>query len=164
MMPKSTLFKFQFISNSVEETQMLGVKIGKCMMTPTIITLTGDLGSGKTVFVQGLAKGLDVPEDYYITSPTYTLCNEYPGRFPLFHFDFYRLGDATDIYNTGFYEKIDSNGIIAVEWSDRLSEGLNTDRLDISFIIQDDDARIIKIAATGLEPINLVKKIQPKSN
>ncbi|MCJ7773069.1 MAG: tRNA (adenosine(37)-N6)-threonylcarbamoyltransferase complex ATPase subunit type 1 TsaE, partial [Desulfobacterales bacterium] len=94
---------------------MLGVKIGKCIMTPMIITLTGDLGSGKTAFIQGLAKGLDVPEDYYITSPTYILCNEYPGRFPLFHFDFYRLGDATDIYSTGFYEKIDSNGIIAVE-------------------------------------------------
>jgi tRNA threonylcarbamoyladenosine biosynthesis protein TsaE len=163
-MPIQTPFKIQFISNSVEETQSLGIKIGQNIHIATVITLFGDLGSGKTAFVQGLAKGLDVPEDYYITSPTYTLLNEYPGRFPLHHFDFYRLEDIADIYSTGFYEKLDTNGIIAVEWAERLSQDLNRDHVNMEFVIRDDDSRIINITAVGLEPIQLVKKIQDKNN
>ncbi|MBW1815313.1 MAG: tRNA (adenosine(37)-N6)-threonylcarbamoyltransferase complex ATPase subunit type 1 TsaE, partial [Deltaproteobacteria bacterium] len=113
----------------------------------------------KTAFVQGLAKGLDVPEDYYITSPTYTLLNEYPGRFPLYHFDFYRLENADDIYSTGFYEKLDNRSIIAVEWADRLSEDLHVGHIRMEFIIRDDDSRILNITAIGHEPIHLIKKL-----
>ncbi|MBW1848365.1 MAG: tRNA (adenosine(37)-N6)-threonylcarbamoyltransferase complex ATPase subunit type 1 TsaE [Deltaproteobacteria bacterium] len=158
-MPTQTPLRFQFISTSVEETQSLGIKIGRHIHTATLITLSGDLGSGKTAFVQGLAKGLDVPEDYYITSPTYTLLNEYPGRFPLYHFDFYRLENAADIYSTGFYEKLDNRSIIAVEWADRLSEDLHVDHIRMEFIIRDDDSRILNITAIGHEPIHLIKKI-----
>ncbi len=158
-MPRQSLVKFQFISNSAEETRSLGVKIGKRIQSPAILILIGNLGSGKTVFVQGIAKGLDVPEDYYITSPTYTLLNEYPGRFPLFHFDFYRLENAADIYSTGFYEKLESTGIIAVEWADRLSEDLNVDHLRMDFAAREDNSRIINITAIGLEPIHLIAKL-----
>ena len=77
-------------THSLDETLSLGINIGKMLNAGAIIALTGDLGSGKTSFVQGLAKGLDVSERYYITSPTFTLINEYPGRYRLFHIDLYR--------------------------------------------------------------------------
>jgi len=158
-MAKPTPVKCQFISNTADETLLLGANIGSRINAPTILSLSGDLGSGKTTFVQGLAKGLDVPDDYYITSPTYTLCNEYPGRLSLFHFDFYRLGDAVDIYSTGFFEKLDSNGIIAVEWADRLAEDLKMDHLDMTFIMCDNTSRIINITAIGPEPALLVNNL-----
>jgi tRNA threonylcarbamoyladenosine biosynthesis protein TsaE len=159
MMKTLAPFQFQFISTSVEETLTLGIKIGRHIHTPILIILFGDLGSGKTAFVQGLAKGLDVPDDYYITSPTYTLLNEYPGRFPLCHFDFYRLENTADIYSTGFYEKLDSESIIAVEWADRLTKDLYVDHIRMEMIIRDDDSRIINIEAIGKESAKLVKKL-----
>jgi tRNA threonylcarbamoyladenosine biosynthesis protein TsaE len=75
------------MTRTVAETQKLGQSIGKWIQQPLVIALTGDLGSGKTAFVQGLAEGLEVPGQYYITSPTFTLINEYPGRLPFFHID-----------------------------------------------------------------------------
>jgi len=77
--------------------------------------LTGDLGSGKTSFVQGLARGLEVPNDYYITSPSYTLINEYPGRHPFFHVDLYRLEDPVDFEDIGLYDILDVNFVVAIE-------------------------------------------------
>jgi tRNA threonylcarbamoyladenosine biosynthesis protein TsaE len=159
MMKTLAPFQFQFISTSVEETLTLGIKIGSHIHRPILITLFGDLGSGKTAFVQGLAKGLDVPDDYYITSPTYTLLNEYPGRLPLCHFDFYRLEDMADIYSTGFYEKLDSENIVAVEWADRLTKNLYADHIRIELIFRDDDSRLINIEAIGKESTTLVKKL-----
>ncbi|MGD2269929.1 MAG: tRNA (adenosine(37)-N6)-threonylcarbamoyltransferase complex ATPase subunit type 1 TsaE, partial [Desulfobacterales bacterium] len=79
--------QIQIISHSPEETRKLGRKLGKQLKAGAIIALTGDLGSGKTVFVQGLASGLDVSNDYYITSPTFTLINEYMGRYSFYHVD-----------------------------------------------------------------------------
>ena len=163
-MAKQISSKFTFTSRSVEETQALGAKIGQSIHTGTIITLIGDLGSGKTAFVQGLAKGLDVPEDYYITSPTYTLLNEYPGRLPLYHYDFYRLEGPADIYSTGFYETLDSKCVVAVEWAERLLDTLTVDYLKMELIIQDDDSRIINITAMGKEPTQLIHKIQSNNN
>jgi len=158
-MPIQTSFQLQISSRSVEETRSLGMRIGQHIHSSTIIALYGDLGSGKTAFVQGLAKGLDVPDDYYITSPTYTLLNEYPGRFPLYHFDFYRLESMVDIHSTGFFEKLDTHGIIAVEWADRLSEDLEMDHICIEFIICDDDSRIINLHAIGTNAIHLIQKL-----
>ena len=83
-------------TKSVADTQRLGQQIGRLINEPTTIALIGDLGSGKTAFVQGLARGLEVPSTYYITSPTFTLVNEYPGRLPLYHIDLYRLETVGD--------------------------------------------------------------------
>jgi tRNA threonylcarbamoyladenosine biosynthesis protein TsaE len=88
--------KICITTHSVEETRELGRKIGLLIKQPFIIALIGDLGCGKTAFVQGLALGLGVPADYYITSPTFTLINEYPGRWPLFHVDLYSLEGIND--------------------------------------------------------------------
>ena len=83
--------KIDITTHSVQETRELGQNIGRLISQPITLALIGDLGSGKTAFVQGLAQGLDVPADYYITSPTFTLINEYPGRLALIHIDLYRL-------------------------------------------------------------------------
>ena len=104
----------ELTTHSLDETLSLGKNIGKMLKAGVIIALTGDLGSGKTSFVQGLAKGLDVSEKYYITSPTFTLINEYPGRFRLSHIDLYRIEDPLELDELGFYEIIDSNNYKAL--------------------------------------------------
>ena len=97
----------------MDETKKLGKIIGSAVSAGTVLALTGDLGSGKTSFVQGLAEGLEVPDDYYITSPSYTLINEYPGRFFLYHVDLYRITDSIDIEDIGLYEIFDDDAVVA---------------------------------------------------
>ena len=141
--------KIQLSTHSIEETQSIGQKIGRCIEKEMVITLTGDLGSGKTSFVQGLAQGLDVPKEYYITSPSYTLINEYPARHTLFHVDLYRLGDPIEFEDTGLYEILNGYGVVAIEWADRLPEDLLEDYLAIDFKIIGDTSRKICITAFG---------------
>ncbi len=162
--PKFMISKqLQTETHSIEETKQLGEKIGEWLDAGTVIALTGDLGSGKTSFVQGLAKGLDVPEGYYITSPSFTLINEYPGRHTLFHVDLYRIGDPVDFEDIGLYEILHEEGVVAIEWSDKLPKGLLSTFLTIDFEISHDDSRKICLTAYGLEGVNLLKKIE-KSN
>lgn len=149
-------------THSLDETLSLGNNIGQMLNTGTIIALTGDLGSGKTSFVQGLAKGLDVSERYYITSPTFTLINEYPGRYRLFHIDLYRIEDPLELDELGFYEIIDSNSVTAIEWADKLLNEFTSGYLNIKFKILDDQSRRINITAYGQENINLIKKLELK--
>jgi tRNA threonylcarbamoyladenosine biosynthesis protein TsaE len=156
--PLST-FKYQITTRSVDETQKLGKIIGAAVTAGTVLALTGDLGSGKTAFVQGLARGLEVPDDYYITSPSYTLINEYPGRFSLFHVDLYRITDSVDIEDIGLYEIFDNDAVVAVEWADRIEQKLLPDSITIHFEITDDDTRKICITAYDLKNANLLKNI-----
>jgi len=152
-------FKYQITTRSVDETQKLGEIIGTAVTGGTVLALTGDLGSGKTAFVQGLARGLEVPDDYYITSPSYTLINEYPGRFPLFHVDLYRITDSFGMEDIGLYEILGDNGVVAIEWADRIEQKLLPDSLIIHFEITDDDTRKICITAYDLKNATLLKNI-----
>ncbi len=149
----------KIITNSLDETQALGEKTGKHLEPGTVLALTGDLGSGKTIFVQGLAKGLDVPDNYYITSPTYTLINEYPGRYHLFHVDLYRIENHADLDDIGLYEILRSDGVVAIEWADKLPKNLLQEYLAIHIDILNDESRKISIAAYGLRGENLIKKL-----
>lgn len=124
------------------------------------MALSGDLGSGKTSFVQGLARGLEVPDNYYITSPSYTLINEYPGRFPLFHVDLYRILDIMELEDIGFYEILDGNVVVAIEWADRIGKGLLPGPINIHFEITGDETRKITISANEFNDLNLLKKIE----
>ena len=153
-------FKYQITTYSIEETKKLGEKIGTLLKAGMVFALTGDLGSGKTSFVQGLAKGLDVPDDYYITSPSYTLINEYPGRHSLLHVDLYRLGDPIDFEDIGLYEILDDNGVVAIEWANKIQPELLSDHIAIQFEISKDESRIIYITAYGLEGANLLKRLE----
>jgi tRNA threonylcarbamoyladenosine biosynthesis protein TsaE len=157
--PIMTRRKIQTITHSVEETRLLGKKIGTWLDKGTVIALTGDLGSGKTVFVQGLAKGLAVPEGYYITSPTFTLINEYPARYPLFHIDLYRIGDPIELEDTGIFEILHGDGVVAIEWADRLDEDVLSDHLAVHFEITNDETRKITMTSYGHSAFILLEKL-----
>ena len=113
------LLKFQ--TNSETETSNLGEKIGSILKPGDIVTLTGDLGAGKTHFVAGAAKTLGIND--YITSPTFTIVNEYSqGKIPMYHFDLYRLSSYDDLLDIGFEEYADKAAVMFVEWPDCVQE------------------------------------------
>ena len=113
----------EFITNSPEETEAVGAALGKILMPGTVIAYRGDLGAGKTAFTRGLARGLGYAEP--VTSPTYTIVNEYlGGRLPLFHFDMYRLASSDDLWDIGWDDYLDRSGVCAVEWSENVEDAL----------------------------------------
>jgi tRNA threonylcarbamoyladenosine biosynthesis protein TsaE len=142
-----------------EQTRALGRCFGRRIDKRMTFRLCGDLGSGKTCFVQGLAQGLDVPDAFGVTSPTYTLVNEYPGRLPLYHIDLYRLQGPQDAESIGFWEIIGHEAVVAVEWAERISEELwPRDHIAIEFSLADDDAHCIHLKGYGLEMDDLIKE------
>jgi len=148
------------MSGSLTETQSLGEKIGRNLDSKFMIGLSGELGSGKTSFVQGLARGLDVPENFYITSPTYSIIHEYPGRIPLFHIDLYRIRGKDEIVETGLYEMLDRFGIFAIEWPGFVINDLGADFLSIHFEFAGDDTREIRMTAHGERSAELMKELK----
>ena len=151
---------YRITTYSVEETKQLGEKIGKWLRVKIVLALIGDLGSGKTTFVQGLARGLDVPNDYYITSPSYTLINEYPGRHPLVHVDLFRLEGSVDFEDIGLYDILDDNCVVAIEWADRIRQELLPDHVTIKFEMSGDTSREICMSSHGVNAVNLLKEIK----
>ena len=112
-----------FITNSPEETEAVGAALGKILKSGTILAYRGDLGAGKTAFTRGLARGLGYCEP--VTSPTYTIVNEYlGGRLPLFHFDMYRLASSDDLWDIGWEDYLERGGICAVEWSENVDDAM----------------------------------------
>lgn len=149
-------------THSLTETQHLGEIIGKAAGAGTVLALTGELGSGKTAFVQGLARGLDVPEDYYITSPTYTLINEYPGRHPLFHVDLYRIEHPDGFEDIGLYDILSGDGVVAIEWADRLTGDAIPDPIHIHLEITGTDSRKISFTGYGREALTVIQGLENK--
>ena len=112
-----------FQTNSPAETEAIGAALGKILTPGTVIAYRGDLGAGKTAFTRGLAKGLGCRE--IVTSPTYTIVNEYlGGRLPLFHFDMYRLRSSDDLFDIGWEDYLDRGGVCAVEWSENVEDAM----------------------------------------
>lgn len=108
-------------SASPDETESIAIEIAKEAKAGSIYTLSGDLGAGKTVFARGFARGLGIMSP--VTSPTFTLVNEYKkGRLPLYHFDVYRLGEAEELYDTGFEDYLENGGVVLIEWAERIEE------------------------------------------
>ena len=113
----------QYITNSPAETEAIGTALGKIIPPGTVIAYRGDLGAGKTAFTRGLALGLGSTE--LVTSPTYTIVNEYlGGRMPLFHFDMCRLHSSDDLWDIGWEDYLDRNGVCAVEWSENVADAM----------------------------------------
>ena len=113
----------EFLTNSPAETEAIGAALGAMIPAGTILAYRGDLGAGKTAFTRGLARGLGYTEP--VTSPTYTIVNEYlGGRLPLFHFDMYRLRSSDDLWDIGWDDYLDRNGVCAVEWSENVDEAM----------------------------------------
>lgn len=157
---QSNINGFTVSTNSADATIGLGHTIGQRLDLPLTLLLYGTLGSGKTAFAQGLARGLDVPPSIPVTSPTYTLINEYPGRLPFFHVDLYRLPEPVDPIEIGLDDVLESTGIVAIEWAQRLHPADRPPcRLDLLFKVVDDICRSIRIIAYGLDPTDLLKDI-----
>jgi tRNA threonylcarbamoyladenosine biosynthesis protein TsaE len=151
---------FEIRTHSTADTRQVGEKIGFLLTSGVVFTLTGDLGSGKTAFVQGLAKGLEISDKYYINSPTYTLINEYRGRMSLVHADLYRLNTMDDVESTGLYDMADGHCVVAIEWADRLAEGDFSEYLGVHIDIIDDTARRLVIQGHGTNAKILLHTIE----
>lgn len=107
-------------TTSAEETRAVAAALGSQLVAGDLVLLVGDLGAGKTAFAQGLARGLGVEEP--VTSPTFTIVQEYAGRLPLAHVDVYRLDRVQDLYDLGFDELVDGEGVTVVEWGDLVEQ------------------------------------------
>ena len=147
-----------FLTASPEETEALGRRLGKILAPPALLLLSGDLGAGKTCFVRGLARGLDVAADEPVTSPTYALMHHYHGRHDLYHFDLYRLSGWGDLHEIGFDEYVESGKIVVVEWAERAG-GAGLEGLEISFSLQGENNRSIEVTATAARDIALLQKL-----
>ena len=147
-------------TRSPEATHRLGACIGRRLQPGGVLALTGALGSGKTVFVQGLARGLGVPSGVYVTSPTYTLVNEYPGRQHLFHLDLYRLADPEELEDLGLADIFADGGVVAIEWAERLPADLLGEHLAVHFESVDADSREIRLTAYGHALADLLKEVE----
>ena len=131
-----------YITNSPEETEKVGQALGRVLTAGTVIAYKGDLGAGKTAFTRGLARGLGFQE--LVTSPTYTIVNEYlGGRLPLFHFDMYRLHSSDDLFDIGWEDYLDREGVCAVEWSENVADAM-------------EDAMVITIEKLGDRQRNII--------
>lgn len=149
----------KIISKSAEQTNSLGISLGKQLQQGDIICLTGDLGAGKTAFTKGIGEGLEIKE--FITSPTYTIINEYEGRIPLYHFDVYRLEGVEEMYELGYEEYFFGDGAVVVEWADIVKDIIPLERLWITIIRgKEEDTREIIIEATGERYHTIVKELE----
>lgn len=134
-------------THSELETERVGERLARCLRPGDVIAMSGDLGAGKTVFIRGLARGLGVTAR--VTSPTYTVVNEYEGKLPLFHFDMYRLSGPDELYDIGWDDYLKRGGVCAVEWSERAAGLLPGNCIYVAIAAQDETARRIEI--TGCE-------------
>ena len=133
----------EFLTTSPTETEAIGAALGKILPPGTVIAYRGDLGAGKTAFTRGLAKGLGCTE--IVTSPTYTIVNEYlGGRIPLFHFDMYRLRSSDDLFDIGWEDYLDRGGVCAVEWSENVEDALEG-AIDVTIEKTGEESRRITI-------------------
>lgn len=133
----------EYITHSVEETEQLAERFAKQLKGTEVIAFFGGLGMGKTAFTRGLMKGLDFP--YGVQSPTFSLVNQYDGKFTVYHFDMYRINTYDDLYSTGFFDYLDT-GVLVIEWSENIENALPDDFISIE--IKEGtkpDERIIKI-------------------
>ena len=133
----------EFITNSPAQTEAIGSALGNIIKPGTVIAYRGDLGAGKTAFTRGLARGLGCTE--IVTSPTYTIVNEYlGGRIPLFHFDMYRLRSSDDLFDIGWEDYLDRGGVCAVEWSENVDDAME-DAIVITIEKLGEDSRRITL-------------------
>lgn len=140
-----------FETSSAEETRALAAALGQLLQPGDVVSLIGDLGAGKTTFTQGLALGLGLSPDEPVNSPTFTLLAEHPGgRVALYHFDVYRLPNSSGLYDLAFDEYLIGDGVVVIEWADRIADALPPDRIDIQLIAQGPDKREITLTAHGV--------------
>ena len=144
--------------SNLEETKQFGIVLGKLLKSGDILCLNGDLGAGKTTLTKSIGLGLDV--DDYITSPTFTLINEYEGRIPLYHFDVYRLENAHELDDLGFDDYFYGYGVSIIEWAEKIENTLPKERTVINIKRGNNDKeRILEIKGFGNRYNELIKEL-----
>ncbi len=148
----------KFISTSSSETVAFGKRLAKYVKPGDIICFDGDLGSGKTTLIKGIAKGLGIKQAK-VNSPTFVLMNIYEGKMPLFHFDLYRLNSIEEIYAIGYDEFLYGEGLSVIEWADRLGEDAPEEYLKVSLQHYDLNERIIQVLAKGVRYQKVIENL-----
>ncbi len=148
----------KFETSAEGETSAFGRFLGAQLQRPVTILLQGDLGAGKSVIARALARGLDVPENVPITSPTFTLMNQYSARLELYHFDLYRLADAEELTEIGFDDYAYGKGVALIEWPERL-DNRDFDHLLVQVERLSAECRRIELSARGEEARTLLKSV-----
>lgn len=140
----------EYLSHSTAETESIGASLGQRLLPGSVLAYRGDLGMGKTAFTRGLARGLGFTGR--VTSPTFTIVNEYEGRIPLFHFDMYRLGSSEELFDIGWEDYLSRGGVCAVEWSERVTDALPPDTVwvEIRRYPEEEGWRVITITGGDL--------------
>jgi tRNA threonylcarbamoyladenosine biosynthesis protein TsaE len=140
----SVLVNDAFESRSADDTVRFAEIVGRRLSAGVTVALIGELGAGKTAFVQGLAFGMGIGG--VISSPTFTIVKEHDGHCPLFHVDFYRLEHLAELVNIGFDDYFERGGIVVVEWADRFLDALPADRLEVRIEITGPESRLIRFS------------------
>ncbi len=155
-------------TRSAAATQRLGAAIGRVLRPGDVVLLEGTLGAGKTCLAQGLARGLGVPQDVRVASPTFSLINEHAGRLPLFHMDLYRLVDPHELDELGFDEYLARGGVAVIEWADRFAARMPRDALRIRLTSDSATTRRLELATPDVAlqallhaALTTPKKIRP---
>ena len=139
----------QITTHSADETQALGQKLASRLAPGDVIAYFGDLGAGKTAFTRGLAQGLGITDP--VTSPTYTIVNEYLGQRELIHFDMYRLSSADELFDIGWEDYLERGGVCVVEWSENVADALPQDAVVVTIARgEGDNERIITVEGGGI--------------
>jgi len=136
-------------SNSPEQTRELGEKLGRLLSRGNGVARVGELGAGKTVLTQGLARGLGVGPDEYVSSPSFALVNQYRGRVPIYHLDIYRLGGEAEMVALGYEDYFEPDGVTIIEWADKVGELLPERYLLIEIKIIDRNTRDLDVRPIG---------------
>jgi len=151
-----------FVSNSEKETLNLAAKIAANIKKNDCLALVGNFGSGKTVFVKGLARGMGTSKKTYVCSPSFVILKTYPGRLPIYHFDLYRLNHARDLENIGLFEFMSAGGVSAIEWADKIKQLLLPKGcLRIEFSVLGRGKRSIKFRARTVDLRRFLKRVKP---
>lgn len=153
----------KFISESPQDTIKFGKKIAKLLKPTFVVGLYGDLGSGKTTLVKGIAVALGV-EGSEVNSPTFVLIKEYRAKFPLYHFDLYRLNSISQIEGLGYEEYLSGKGICVIEWAEKLDGLMPKDHVEVRLFHKGDDKRLIKVVARGKKYKDFVSKLKKDEN
>lgn len=141
--------EYDTVTGSPEDTRALGRRLGRLLGGGEILGLSGDLGSGKTCFVHGLAEGLEVGGDSWVRSPTFTLVNEYEGRLSLVHVDLFRVAPGPEMEDLHLEEYFSSGSVCVVEWFERLDAVRVEEFLGVGFRYVDEERRALRFAARG---------------
>lgn len=134
---------------TLDETIRLAERLAGLLRPGDVVGLCGDLGAGKTTLAGAVAHALGVPEDLPVTSPSFTLINEYAGQWPIYHMDLYRLGDPVELYELGLWEYYDGGGLCLVEWCDRFDDLWPDDALVLTLHLDQAEARRIELRGQG---------------